>query len=379
MAKGSFVLHGARGKVGNVVAQKGPEGGTVLREYVVPSNPRTNKQMQQRIAFGAVQTAGAAMNALVNHAFEGFPVGKKSRQRFSQLNISRLKALAAQQVADPTKVDLCAFSPKNMNVLLPNPYIISRGSLARQDFWKVFVESGELLLGIKGENTVDIELGSTGEIITWRQFINALGFQPGDEVSFITIESATGDPEDVLFGVPEWGQGVRPSVFAAGRVVFRGYNDIVSGESSWDAAIDELNLDGQSATTLLEQIVDGDKTSDWALRRLASILTLNQSSETVGGETVNTYTLTVAKATLADENSERSILAAGSILSRLENGVERRSNEDMKCINIANEGEWFGMTAANAIDSYYSASTEDSVLFLDQGGTNEIGAAQNPQ
>lgn len=132
MAKAGFTLYGARGKVGNMVARKGPKGGTVLAERVTPKNPQTNKQMAQRIILATVGQAAKYMTEIVDHSFQGVVVGAASKERFRKVNMNLLRQLAAFDFEEATKgVDSRVFmTTKGVTALIPNSYIISQGNLA---------------------------------------------------------------------------------------------------------------------------------------------------------------------------------------------------------------------------------------------------------
>lgn len=130
MAKVGFWLQGARGKLAGSVLQKG-EGGNIVRNNVKPKNPKTPKQLAQRIVFATVTQAARFMDPIVNHSFEGFPVGAKSRREFIRLNLDKLRVLAALDRKEaPDAIDANVFmTTKRISALIPNSYIISRGSL----------------------------------------------------------------------------------------------------------------------------------------------------------------------------------------------------------------------------------------------------------
>lgn len=131
MAKVGFWLQGARGKLAGSVLQKG-EGGTIVRNNVKPKNPKTPKQLAQRIVFATVTQAARFMDPIINHSFEGFANGAKSRREFIRLNLDKLRALAALDWKEaPDAIDANVFmTTKRISALIPNSYIVSRGSLA---------------------------------------------------------------------------------------------------------------------------------------------------------------------------------------------------------------------------------------------------------
>ena len=137
MGKTQSFLYGVSGKVGNTVARKGPNGGTVLAQYQPKvKNPRTNAQMAQRIILATVAQAIPLLSPIVDHSFEGFAVGAKSKNEFRRLNMRLLRQYAANDFANtPSAVDAtCFMTTKGIKALIPNRYQISSGSLAQPRF-----------------------------------------------------------------------------------------------------------------------------------------------------------------------------------------------------------------------------------------------------
>lgn len=132
MAKAGFYLYGASGKVGNLVARRNPDGGTTLseRKFTI-ANPRTNQQMAARIILATVAQAVKYMRPIVDHSFQGVATGRKSLQQFRKLNMAKLRQLAAIDYEEtPAPVNAHAFmTTKGIQALIPNAYIISKGSL----------------------------------------------------------------------------------------------------------------------------------------------------------------------------------------------------------------------------------------------------------
>ena len=95
-------------------------------------NPRTNKQMAQRIILATVAQAAKYLSPIVDHSFEGIAIGQISKERFRKLNMNRLRKIAANDFAtEATGLTARAFTTtKNTEALIPNSYAISRGSLA---------------------------------------------------------------------------------------------------------------------------------------------------------------------------------------------------------------------------------------------------------
>lgn len=176
MASAGFILNGARGKLGNIVARRG-ENGTVLTEHVVPRNPRSAAQMATRIAFATVSKAGAALADLVGISFQGETTVKAARRRFNGINISKLTQQIKRNQADGQ------FAPKGYSVLIPNKYVVSDGSIRNANFG-VIEQNGDMNDFSQGAIDCVFGLGS----FTPQEIISMLyGCEPGDQVTVVGI------------------------------------------------------------------------------------------------------------------------------------------------------------------------------------------------
>ena len=110
MSKGNRLLGDARGKVGDLVfSRQGGQQVTRARAAQV-SNPRTTKQMIQRMIFGSVSFAYAMLRPICNHSFEGVQYGQRSMSKFFALNLKALRAYyPTDQDPDKLPVDGMAF------------------------------------------------------------------------------------------------------------------------------------------------------------------------------------------------------------------------------------------------------------------------------
>lgn len=175
MGKSNFYLYGVKGKVGNLVAQKGVKGGTTLRSYVVPKNPKTRRQIAQRIVFATVTQASRVLKPLINHSFEGVAYGNDSVNRFRSLNLKKLRTLAAKDFADtPKAADAqCFFTTQGIRSIIPNQYIVSSGSLtdsalsvAKAGQPSVGAIDGELYIKVAGDADLSLLATVSGGAVT---------------------------------------------------------------------------------------------------------------------------------------------------------------------------------------------------------------------
>lgn len=364
MAKNPIWLRGAKGKLAGMVLQKASDGGTMVRENVTPKNPRSVGQMATRLAFGQVNTAAAALNSLINHAFEGVSVGKMSRRKFVSLNVSRLKNYALQQYNGQGTVDLAGFSPKGLNIPIPNKLIVSRGSLVRSDYCRAYAAAdGTIKFGTGGSDPIDIDLDPG---FTYLDMLTVMGFKPGDEFSVVEIKAAYNDSTITSYGEATFGNGVRPAIWRAARIVFKGYDDLISENENWNSPVSQFT----QFSEILSKMILSDLTSDDMYDFFA------QFHDFVPGQDGSaSVTIPTAFALPTD----KPILAAATIVSRWDGGIEKRSNEDMVTTTVANANGWFGLTFDNAYKTY-AQEKASSDLFLNQGGDNQLGAAEvNPQ
>lgn len=187
MAKVGFWLRGARGKLAGSVLMKG-EKGTVARENVTPSNPKTFNQALQRAVFATVSKIAASLNPVINNSFDGAANGKMARRAFVKKNTELLRA----RYIDKRPV---ALLPKNSSLTAPNALQISSGSLGEL---RVLLNKSET--AIQFFATVDLTLAGLNE---------AYGVEPGDQITIVGVYGPNDTPEDfrvkyARFVIGEW-------------------------------------------------------------------------------------------------------------------------------------------------------------------------------
>lgn len=203
MGSAGFILHGARGKVGNVVAQKGRNGGTLLREHVKPKNPQTNKQTAQRIILATVAQAAKFLAPIIDHSFQGKAIGAISKEYFRKLNMKKLRALASLDfMENPTAVNSHAFTTtRNLQALIPNEYVISSGNLgslklsvSTQDHPSLIGEARDFIVNFPSQFTIPTYHGNDGLIRSIRLGDIMKGLfgitTPGEQITFVAIQKS---------------------------------------------------------------------------------------------------------------------------------------------------------------------------------------------
>lgn len=130
MAKGNPFLGTVSGSFGDLTLKNYRGKQVLTRKSTKPHNPRTSKQIYQRMFFATVGKARAAFKNIIDHSFEQVPHGVDSLNYFQKRNIALLREGTVYDYAKQSWVN------PNMNFVAPksssfaaNPYRISEGSL----------------------------------------------------------------------------------------------------------------------------------------------------------------------------------------------------------------------------------------------------------
>ena len=120
MARHNMLLGQARGKVGDLVFSR-LKGKQIVRSKAAEvANPRTYGQNLQRALFATATVAGKFMNDLVDHTFDSAVDGADDRNRFTSLNVAKLRTMLSNG-------DTVHVLSKGANAFAPNAFIISEG------------------------------------------------------------------------------------------------------------------------------------------------------------------------------------------------------------------------------------------------------------
>lgn len=171
--KVGFWLKGATGKLaGTTLYKDSSTGETVAREVVTPANPKTDKQLIQRVVMHTVGSSFAKMKEIVDHSFEGFKKGRDTQSYYAQQNIMWLRRRISQQLqAGNTLEEIHGFLPLKEKGFVANEYQVSMGSLPRvRAAWG----DADGVVAAITENT-------------YQAVINALGLQRGDQLTFLVL------------------------------------------------------------------------------------------------------------------------------------------------------------------------------------------------
>ena len=177
--KTGFWLKGGNGKLaGATVYQQ--NGETVMREVVSPSNPKTEKQIIQRIVMHTVMQSYSKMKDICDHSFEGLKKGQPTMSYFMSQNVGFLRQKVAELQAQGVDfINMYNFVPLGLKGFTPNQYQVSMGSLP----------SVECSLRDDDEAKGFVPAITTN---TYQGVIDALGIQRGDQLTFLMIDANNG-------------------------------------------------------------------------------------------------------------------------------------------------------------------------------------------
>lgn len=173
MAQGSFILYGSKGKVGNLVAQRN-KGKTIIREHVIPTNPRTKAQQLQRSRFGYLAKFYAeGVKQFFKFSFENKKAHESDYNAFMRENKKNMFYATRQMLEN---FDSCAFGP----------YRLTSGSIAGYGSAITWNEEfGQLVFAVPGAS-VDMSWGAISELLIAQH----PGWQNGDILTFVAIADA---------------------------------------------------------------------------------------------------------------------------------------------------------------------------------------------
>lgn len=391
MGKTNFYLYGVKGKVGNVVAQKAQSGGTMLRSYVVPRNPKTRKQVAQRIIFATVAQAARVLKPLINHSFEGISYGTKSVNRFRKLNLDKLRILAAKDFADtPKAADAqCFFTTKGIRSIIPNQYIVSAGSLSAPALSvrkagqpNVGAIDGELYMQIAGDSAISIQAVVNDEpvTVTRGQLLKALfGITSlNEQISLCMIINSTpdyqytyGDESAPGFQIPYTGYNVQRLVMRADP----GLNDTFRIGNWVEDEFDPVEDLEETLALFVMEAFDSSLSAAPLMSFMETVLAGFYEASFVAA-TKNLVLTPIAdynKALNGVVPEDTAVVAAGFIRSRLVGSSWERSNCSL-VLSTPTEGYYnnFGLVWAIANDAWNErAEVADSDRYLNEGGSQD--------
>lgn len=119
-----------RGRIGSDVYSIGKNGKGVRQQVVRSlaeqvSNPRSSSQMFGRMVMSTVMQAVSALKPIIDHSFDGLPVGQPSISEFIRVNYGLVKADAVAHPASANTFGLNKYQEKGVKTGF---YMVSSGS-----------------------------------------------------------------------------------------------------------------------------------------------------------------------------------------------------------------------------------------------------------
>ena len=186
--KGNLFLGYGTRSIGDVVfyKRKGSSEQMARARNRKPNNPKTDKQLYQRAIMATVLQAYSAGKAIFDHSFEGKSVPDGSMRRFMSLNLRRLRASIAGDLADPTNPTQGHVVAPGAVTPVPFAYRISEGSYPNQLLTYDDTTPGDE--GFKFPTPDDADT-------TPALYLSNHGFVPGD---IYTIVAFANDPDNII-------------------------------------------------------------------------------------------------------------------------------------------------------------------------------------
>lgn len=170
-----------RGKIGADVYSIGKDGKGAKQQVVrslaeVVSNPQTQAQMKGRMIMSTVMQAVSALSPIIDHSFDGKPVGQPNISEFIARNYQLVKADVQRNPSYGQSFNLNKYQEKGAQ---SGCYCISNGKvIIPVDFSLVASSSGS-----------DFRLPATVNVTTYGGLLEALGLNMGDMLSLISIDN----------------------------------------------------------------------------------------------------------------------------------------------------------------------------------------------
>lgn len=181
MGKGNLFLGQARGKVGDIVFSRAFGKQIIRSKATSVANPKTIGQNTQRAILASVAKAAAALNAIVDHSFVSVTYGAESVRHFRKINMAQLRSLYLSG-----QNNVINLTPKGGG-FLPNPFIISQGSLP--SFGVSQASSEDVGFFMNGNNVLSPEADG----VNVSNFLSVYPYiQGGDQLTLVRINLISG-------------------------------------------------------------------------------------------------------------------------------------------------------------------------------------------
>lgn len=180
--RGTYVTR-LSGAVGDVVYRMRNGQNIASQKASKVKNPRTDAQQNQRMNMSTVSAAYSALKVICDHSFEGKTYGSECMGEFMKRNLAIMKPR------------LYNFNIKGNPYIVPNPYMVSRGSLPT-------IPVSEILNTDALIATIDVAQNSYAmETITVAQLHQLLGLQIGDQITLLFVYEVVNGERTIFEGI----------------------------------------------------------------------------------------------------------------------------------------------------------------------------------
>lgn len=180
--RGTYVTR-LSGAVGDVVYRMRNGQNVASQKASKVKNPRTDAQQNQRMNMSTVSAAYSALKVICDHSFEGKTYGSECMGEFMKRNLAIMKPR------------LYNFNIKGNPYIVPNPYMVSRGSLPT-------IPVSEILNTDALIATIDVAKNSYAmETITVAQLHQLLGLQIGDQITLLFVYEVVNGERTIFEGI----------------------------------------------------------------------------------------------------------------------------------------------------------------------------------
>lgn len=180
--RGTYVTR-LSGAVGDVVYRMRNGQNIASQKASKVKNPRTDAQQNQRMNMSTVSAAYSALKVICDHSFEGKTYGSECMGEFMKRNLAIMKPR------------LYNFNIKGNPYIVPNPYMVSRGSLPTIPVSGIL--NTDALIA-----TIDVAQNSYAmETITVAQLHQLLGLQIGDQITLLFVYEVVNGERTIFEGI----------------------------------------------------------------------------------------------------------------------------------------------------------------------------------
>lgn len=180
--RGTYVTR-LSGAVGDVVYRMRNGQNIASQKTSKVKNPRTDAQQNQRMNMSTVSAAYSALKVICDHSFEGKTYGSECMGEFMKRNLAIMKPR------------LYNFNIKGNPYIVPNPYMVSRGSLPTIPVREI--QNTDALIA-----TIDVAQNSYAmETITVAQLHQLLGLQIGDQITLLFVYEVVNGERTIFEGI----------------------------------------------------------------------------------------------------------------------------------------------------------------------------------